>query len=62
MIIRGAVKGYCKHLKAKGIFELLDQRRLQSTEAAVGAIEVHQAPVLSDLRNLFLAGLVSVFL
>ena len=62
MIIRGTVQRYCEYFKTKRVLEMFYQRRLQSTEAAVGAIEVHQAPVLSDLRNLFLAGLVSVFL
>ena len=62
MIIRGAVKRDGKHFKTKRVFELFYQRRLQSTEAAVRAVEIHQPPALCDLRNLFFTDLVSVFL
>jgi len=61
MMIRGTIQRYGEYFKTESVFELFYQRRLQSTEAAVRAIEVHQTPVLSDLRNLFFASLVSVF-
>ena len=62
MIIRGTVQRYREYFKTERVFELFYQRRLQSTEAAVRAVEIHQPPALCDLRNLFFTDLVSVFL